>query len=75
MASNELQEDHDVRRRDTPIRQRDDRLLGARPVGRLYGALIEWPVPAGDGDYVSLDPPGGGTALTFQRVAGYVAPT
>jgi predicted enzyme related to lactoylglutathione lyase len=41
----------------------------------FYGELLEWPVPAGDGDYVALDPPGGGTAITFQRAAGFVAPT
>jgi hypothetical protein len=41
----------------------------------FYGELLEWPAPAGDGDVVSLDPPGGGTAITFQRAAGFVAPT
>ncbi|CAN5313489.1 VOC family protein [soil metagenome] len=41
----------------------------------FYGELLEWPVPAGDGDYVALDPPGGSTAITFQRAAGFVAPT
>jgi hypothetical protein len=47
-------------------------------LARFYGALLEWPVPEGDragGDYVALDPPGGGTALTFQRAADFVAPT
>jgi catechol 2,3-dioxygenase-like lactoylglutathione lyase family enzyme len=44
-------------------------------LARFYGALLGWPVPAGDGDYVALDPPGGGTALTFQRAADFVAPT
>lgn len=46
-----------------------------RALAEFYGALLEWPVPDGDGDYVALDPPGGGTALTFQRAPGYVAPT
>jgi predicted enzyme related to lactoylglutathione lyase len=41
----------------------------------FYAELLEWPVPAGDGDYVTLDSPGGGTAITFQRAAGFVAPT
>ena len=41
----------------------------------FYAALLEWPLPDGDGDYVTLDPPGGGIALTFQRAAGFVAPT
>jgi predicted enzyme related to lactoylglutathione lyase len=41
----------------------------------FYGQLLEWPVPAGEGDYVTLEPPGGGTAITFQRAAGFVAPT
>jgi predicted enzyme related to lactoylglutathione lyase len=41
----------------------------------FYAALFDWPVPEGDGDFVALDPPGGGTALTFQRAAGFVAPT
>ncbi len=27
----------------------------------FYGELLEWPVPTGDGDYVALDTPGGGT--------------
>lgn len=45
-------------------------------LARFYGALLEWPVPddAG-GDHVAVDPPGGGTALTFQRAPGFVAPT
>jgi hypothetical protein len=30
-------------------------------LARFYGPLFEWPVPEGDGDYVALDPPGGGT--------------
>jgi hypothetical protein len=44
-------------------------------LARFYAELLEWPVPAGDGDYVTLDSPGGGTAITFQRAAGFVAPT
>jgi hypothetical protein len=32
-------------------------------------------VPKEDGDSVTLDPPGGGAALTFQRAPGFVAPT
>ncbi len=44
-------------------------------LAHFYGELLEWPVPEGDGDYVTLDPPGGGIAITFQRVAGFVAPT
>jgi predicted enzyme related to lactoylglutathione lyase len=44
-------------------------------LARFYGELLEWPVPAGDSDYVALDPPTGGTAITFQRAAGFVAPT
>jgi Glyoxalase-like domain len=42
-------------------------------LARFYGDLLEWPVPVGDGDDVTLDPPGG-AAITFQR-AGFVAPT
>jgi predicted enzyme related to lactoylglutathione lyase len=41
----------------------------------FYGALLEWPIPTEGGDFVALDPPGGGTALTFQRAAGFVPPT
>ncbi len=41
----------------------------------FYGKLFDWPVPEGDGDFVALDPPGGGTAITFQRAAAFVAPT
>lgn len=44
-------------------------------LARFYGALLEWPVPEGDGDYVGIDPPGGGVALIFQRAADFVAPT
>ena len=44
-------------------------------LARFYAELFEWPVPEGDGDFVALDPPGGGTALTFQRATGFVAPT
>jgi hypothetical protein len=46
-------------------------------LARFYGDLLEWPVPAeaGDGGFVTLDPPGGGTALTFQPAAGFVTPT
>ena len=44
-------------------------------LARFYAELLEWPVPEGDGDVVAVDPPGGGTALTFQRAADFVAPT
>jgi catechol 2,3-dioxygenase-like lactoylglutathione lyase family enzyme len=44
-------------------------------LARFYGDLLEWPVPEKEGDYVTLDPPGGGTAITFQRAPGHVAPT
>jgi predicted enzyme related to lactoylglutathione lyase len=43
----------------------------------FYGELLEWPVPdtSAGSDYVTLEPPGSGTALTFQRAVGFVAPT
>jgi predicted enzyme related to lactoylglutathione lyase len=44
-------------------------------LARFYGELLEWPVPAGDGEYVGIDPPGGGTAINFQRAPGFVVPT
>jgi catechol 2,3-dioxygenase-like lactoylglutathione lyase family enzyme len=44
-------------------------------LARFYGALLEWPVPEGDDDFVTLDPPGGGTAITFQAAADFEAPT
>ena len=46
-------------------------------LARFYGELLEWPVPEGDGDYVVLDPPGGGTALPTLPAAAriLVAPT
>ena len=28
-------------------------------LARFYGALLEWPVPDRNGEYVSLEPPGG----------------
>jgi len=45
-------------------------------LARFYGELLEWPVPepAGDAEYVAIDPPGGGTAINFQRAPGFVAP-
>jgi hypothetical protein len=44
-------------------------------LARFYGQLLEWTVPEDDADFVVLDPPGGGTAITFQRAADFVAPT
>jgi catechol 2,3-dioxygenase-like lactoylglutathione lyase family enzyme len=44
-------------------------------LARFYGELLEWPVPAGDDDFIAIDPPGGGTALTFQRIDDFVTPT
>jgi catechol 2,3-dioxygenase-like lactoylglutathione lyase family enzyme len=50
-------------------------------LARFYGELLEWPIAASDPnddpdeDYVVIEPPGGGTAITFQRAAGFVSPT
>jgi catechol 2,3-dioxygenase-like lactoylglutathione lyase family enzyme len=46
-------------------------------LARFYAELFAWPLPEdeGDGEYVALDPPEGGTALTFQRASDFVAPT
>ena len=44
-------------------------------LARFYGALLDWPPPTGEGDYVSVDPPGGGTALNFQRAPDFMTPT
>ncbi len=45
----------------------------------FYGRLLDWPLPGGDPDddpdVITLDPPGGGTAIGFHRAAGFVAPT
>ncbi len=43
----------------------------------FYGHLLAWDVAADDptGEWVHVRPPGGGTALGFQRAAGFVAPT
>jgi predicted enzyme related to lactoylglutathione lyase len=42
----------------------------------FYGRLLDWPVPAdADGDWVNLEPPGGGPVIAFQRAVGFVAPT
>jgi len=45
-------------------------------LARFYGELLEWPVPApaGDAEYVAIDPPSGGTAINFQRAPGFAAP-
>ena len=39
-------------------------------LARFYGALLDWPPPTGEGDYVAVDPPGGGTALNFPAGPG-----
>jgi predicted enzyme related to lactoylglutathione lyase len=44
-------------------------------LARFYAALLDWPAPEDDGDFVTLEPPGGGIALTFQPAPGFVAPT
>jgi predicted enzyme related to lactoylglutathione lyase len=46
-------------------------------LAQFYGALLDWPAPehAVDGDYVTLESPSGGTALTFQPDPAYLAPS
>jgi catechol 2,3-dioxygenase-like lactoylglutathione lyase family enzyme len=46
----------------------------------FYAELLAWPAPEddgeeGDGEYVALEPPEGGAAITFQRATDFVAPT
>jgi catechol 2,3-dioxygenase-like lactoylglutathione lyase family enzyme len=44
----------------------------------FYAELLAWPAPedeGDDGEYVDLDPPEGGTAISFQRATDFVAPT
>jgi predicted enzyme related to lactoylglutathione lyase len=48
-------------------------------LARFYAALLEWPLPQPDPDadpeFVAIDPPDGGTAITFQRAPGFRSPT
>ena len=44
-------------------------------LARFYGELLEWPVPTRDDDFLTLEPPDDGTAITFQRVTGFVPAT
>ena len=44
-------------------------------LARFYADLLEWPAPELDGDFVVIDPPDGGPAITFQRADDFVAPT
>lgn len=41
----------------------------------FYASLLEWPIPEASDDYMTIEPPGGGTAITFQRIPDFVAPT
>jgi predicted enzyme related to lactoylglutathione lyase len=47
----------------------------------FYARLLEWPMPPvrpdahEEGGAVTLDPPGGGTAIGFHTASGFVAPT
>ena len=44
-------------------------------LARFYSTLLEWPMPDATGDYVTIEPPEGGTAITFQRAGDFSAPT
>ena len=44
-------------------------------LAEFYSALLNWPMPAVSGDYVTIEPPSGGTAITFQRAVDFVPPT
>jgi predicted enzyme related to lactoylglutathione lyase len=41
----------------------------------FYARLLDWPVPADDGEWVTLQAPSGGPTIAFQRATGFVAPT
>ena len=41
----------------------------------FYARLLDWPVPSDDGEWVTLQAPGGGPTIAFQQAAGFVAPT
>jgi catechol 2,3-dioxygenase-like lactoylglutathione lyase family enzyme len=41
----------------------------------FYARLLDWPVPADDGEWVTLQAPNGGPTIAFQRATGFVAPT
>ena len=44
-------------------------------LGTFYARLLDWPVPADEGEWVTLQAPSGGPTIAFQRATGYVAPT
>jgi Glyoxalase-like domain len=47
----------------------------ARSLAAFYRRLLGWTVQADEPDWVKLDPPGGGTGLSFQTETAYVPPT
>ena len=44
-------------------------------LAEFYAALLAWPMAEPGDDYVTLERPGGGTAITFQRAEHFTAPT
>src|SRR4051794_2693937 len=46
----------------------------ARELARFYSELLDWPVSKEEPGWVVLEPPGGGTGLSFQTSADYVPP-
>ena len=47
----------------------------AAAMARFYGGLLGWEPTFTEPDWVLMHDPGGGTALSFQAEAAYVAPT
>ncbi len=41
----------------------------------FYAGLLQWPDPAPDDEWVTLESPAGGPTIAFQRAAGFTAPT
>jgi catechol 2,3-dioxygenase-like lactoylglutathione lyase family enzyme len=46
----------------------------ARAMADFYGRLLGWEVTYGNGDFVLMRDPGGGTGLSFQQQEGYRPP-
>jgi catechol 2,3-dioxygenase-like lactoylglutathione lyase family enzyme len=45
-----------------------------RALAAFYGQLLGWPIGRDEPDWVTLRPPGGGAALSFQTETAYVRP-
>lgn len=45
-----------------------------RGLARFYAGLLGWPLGTDDPEWATIEPPGGGTGLSFQREERHVRP-